>query len=75
MPYAIKCHTFVKMGIKITVSIRQIDLWDWKPLGGEKIGQKNEIEIFSLYFEWNIAFQKLKSGAISWHPKNFFSSG
>ena len=41
------------MGIKTTVSIRQIDLWGSEPLESKKIKQKmqiTEMSIFPLYF-------------------------
>ena len=41
------------MGIKRTVSIRQIDLWGSEPLESKKIKQKmqiTEMSIFPLYF-------------------------
>ena len=48
------------MGIKRTVSIRQIDLWDSEQLDWNKIKQKmqkTEISIFPMYF-WANSFVK-----------------
>ena len=48
------------MGIKRTVSIRQIDLWGSEPLESKKIKQKmqkTEMSIFPMYF-WTNAFVK-----------------
>ena len=50
------------MGIKRTVSIRQIDLWGSEPLESKKIKQnwqKTEMSIFPLYF-WANPFVILK---------------
>ena len=50
------------MGIKRTVSIRQIDLWGSEPLESKKMKQKmqkTEMSIFPLYI-WAISFVILK---------------
>ena len=54
--FDILCQTVCQynIGIKRTVLIRQIDLWDGKPLDRGKIGQKlqgTEVQIYPLYFE------------------------
>ena len=49
------------MGIKRTVSIRQIDLWVIEPLKSGKMKQKmqkTEMSIFPLYF-WTNTFVKM----------------
>ena len=48
------------MGIKTTVSIRQIDLWGSDPLESNKMKQKmqnTEMSIFPMYF-WANSFVK-----------------
>ena len=56
MAYDIECHSYVNMGIKRTVLIRQIDLGGLKTSDRNKINQKIEktkIPIFPLYFCWH----------------------
>ena len=60
------------MGIKRTVSIRQLDLWVIEPLKSEKMKQKmqnTEMSIFPLYFGAN-SFVILKGKIANLNDQN-----
>ena len=60
------------MGIKRTVSIRQIDLWGSEPLASKKMMQKmqkTEMSIFTMYF-WAKSFVILKGKIANLNDQN-----